>query len=73
MRKYAVVDRPGYFGGNKARVYSSHKRIDLAIRAMKRHSYLSEQGKKLYLCCVVTTDKAKGAVVWGDMFPDILA
>lgn len=73
MGEYAVVDRPGYFGNNKAIVRSSHRNLTLAVRAMKRHYYTDDRGQKRHTCCVVKTDKPRGAVVWGDMFPEILA
>ena len=44
MGKYAVVDRPGYFGNNKAIVRSSHRNLTLAVRAMKRHYYTDDRG-----------------------------
>lgn len=70
--RYVVCDRPGFFGGNKSEVYSTHRTEEAAIKAAKKHSYLDERRKRRYPTCVVISTHGKGGVIWGDMFPAIV-
>ena len=70
--RYEVIDAQGWFGGNRARVYSTHRTLDLAIRAARRHSYTDEHGQKRCPACVVLGEKYKGEHYWGDRYPKVL-
>lgn len=70
--RYVVCDRPGFFGGNKSFVHSTHRTEAAAIKAAKKHSYLDERRKRRYPTCVVISTHGKGGVIWGDMFPAIV-
>jgi len=71
--RYAVVDRPGFFGNNQATVYSTHGSMALAVRAMRRAAYIDERQQRRLPCCVVRTTTGKGGVIYGDIFPEVLA
>jgi hypothetical protein len=73
VEKYAVCDRPGYFGGNKSRVYSTHYRKELAVKECKKSQYIDVRGEKRLPCCVVVVSSGKkGDVIYGDMFPVVI-
>lgn len=72
-QRYCVCVRPGYFGRNESKVYSAHKTLDAAKRAMRRHAYTDERNQTRLPCCVVLSHKRKGDVIYGDMFPEIVA
>ncbi len=74
MKTYAVTDRPGYFGGNRTKVYSAHATLELAIRA-RGNGYIDETGTRKRPWCVVHDEAgfSKGEVLYGDMFPEVVA
>ena len=72
VEKYAVCDRPGFFGANKSRIYSTHSRKELAVTECKKSQYIDERGGKRLPCCVVVSSGKKGDVIYGDMFPAVI-
>ena len=69
---YNIVDSPGYFGGNKAKVYSRHATLAMAKRAARRYCYTDERGERRCPVAVVRGDHQKGDHYWGDMYPEIV-
>ena len=72
--RYAVTDRPGYFGGNKARIYSTHKTLEAARKHLHKSGYTDERGQRRLPVCIVEVGEGytKGGILWGDMFPTVV-
>ena len=72
--RYAVTDRPGYFGGNKAHIYSVHRTLEAARRQLRKSGYVDERGQRRLPCCIVEVGSGytKGCILWGDMFPKVV-
>jgi hypothetical protein len=41
-----VIDAPGYYGDEGGRVYSSHRSLEAARRAARKHAYTDERGNR---------------------------
>lgn len=72
--RYAVTDRPGYFGGNKAHIYSTHHTLSAARKRLRESGYTDERGQRRLPCCIVEIGEGyrKGGILWGDAFPRVI-
>jgi hypothetical protein len=73
MTRYAVVAAQGYFG-DKTTITSTHRTLDLALRA-RGAGYVDECGRRRQPLAILRLEGdhilwfRRGAEVWSDMYP----